>query len=46
VTLFCGAGVRGSHDEVMELAGRLHSPIGHSLRGKEWIQHDNPTTSG
>jgi pyruvate dehydrogenase (quinone) len=41
VTLFCGAGVEGAHAEVMELAGKLHSPIGHTLRGKEWIQYDN-----
>ena len=41
VTLFCGAGVEGAHTEVMELAGKLHSPIGHTLRGKEWIQYDN-----
>ncbi|MCP2168265.1 pyruvate dehydrogenase [Goodfellowiella coeruleoviolacea] len=46
VTLFCGAGVRGAHAEVMELAGKLHSPIGHSLRGKEWIQYDNPYDVG
>jgi pyruvate dehydrogenase (quinone) len=41
VTLFCGAGVEAAHAEVMELAGKLHSPIGHTLRGKEWIQYDN-----
>ncbi|MBV8953315.1 MAG: pyruvate dehydrogenase [Solirubrobacterales bacterium] len=41
VTLFCGAGVENAHAEVMELAGKLNSPVGHSLRGKEWIQHDN-----
>ena len=41
VTLFCGAGVEGAHAEVMELAGKLQSPIGHTLRGKEWIQYDN-----
>lgn len=46
VTMFCGAGVQGAHAEVMELAGKLHSPIGHSLRGKEWIQHDNPYDVG
>jgi pyruvate dehydrogenase (quinone) len=46
VMLFCGAGVEGAHAEVMELAGRLHSPIGHSLRGKEWIQYDNPYDVG
>jgi pyruvate dehydrogenase (quinone) len=41
VTLFCGAGVQGAHTEVMELASRLQSPIGHSLRGKEWVQYEN-----
>jgi pyruvate dehydrogenase (quinone) len=46
VTLFCGAGVEGAHAEVMELAGKLYSPIGHSLRGKEWIQYDNPYEVG
>ena len=46
VTLFCGAGVRDAHAEVMALAEKLHSPIGHSLRGKEWIQHDNPYDVG
>jgi pyruvate dehydrogenase (quinone) len=46
VTLFCGAGVRAAHDEVMALAGKLHSPIGHSLRGKEWVQYDNPYDVG
>ena len=46
VTLFCGAGVRDAHDEVMALAAKLQSPIGHSLRGKEWVQHDNPYDVG
>ena len=46
VTLFCGAGVAGAHAEVMELAGKVCSPIGHSLRGKEWIQYDNPYEVG
>jgi pyruvate dehydrogenase (quinone) len=46
VTLFCGAGTRDAHGEVMELAGRLQSPVGHSLRGKEWIQYDNPYDVG
>ena len=46
VMLFCGAGVRDAHAEVMELAGRVHAPVGHSLRGKEWIQYDNPYDVG
>ncbi|HEV3360967.1 MAG TPA: pyruvate dehydrogenase [Pseudonocardiaceae bacterium] len=46
VTLFAGAGVRGAHAEVMQLAETVHAPIGHTLRGKEWIQFDNPYDVG
>jgi pyruvate dehydrogenase (quinone) len=46
VTLFCGAGVEGAHDEVMALAGKVFSPVGHTLRGKEWIQYKNPYDVG
>ncbi|SDO52338.1 pyruvate dehydrogenase [Actinacidiphila guanduensis] len=41
VTLFCGSGTAGAHDEVMAFAERVKSPVGHALRGKEWIQYDN-----
>ncbi|QKW39576.1 pyruvate dehydrogenase [Actinomadura sp. NAK00032] len=44
--LFCGSGVKDAHAEVMELAHRLLSPVGHALRGKEWIQYDNPFDVG
>ncbi|MER7076803.1 pyruvate dehydrogenase (quinone) [Saccharopolyspora kobensis] len=43
---FCGAGTRGAHEEVMELAARVNAPVGHALRGKEWIQYDNPFDVG
>ncbi|WP_214413018.1 pyruvate dehydrogenase [Sphaerisporangium fuscum] len=46
VTLFCGAGCQDAHGEVMTLAGKVLSPVGHSLRGKEWIQYDNPFDVG
>ncbi|RCW42914.1 pyruvate dehydrogenase (quinone) [Halopolyspora algeriensis] len=46
VMLFCGAGTRGAHDEVMRLASVLNAPVGHALRGKEWIQYDNPYDVG
>ncbi|WP_016699505.1 pyruvate dehydrogenase [Actinoalloteichus spitiensis] len=46
VTLFCGRGTQGAHDLVMRLAERLKAPVGHALRGKEWIQYDNPFDVG
>jgi pyruvate dehydrogenase (quinone) len=46
VTLFCGRGAAGAHDEVLALAERLKAPVGHALRGKEWIQYDNPYDVG
>jgi pyruvate dehydrogenase (quinone) len=46
ITLFCGSGTAGAHAEVMEFAGKIKSPVGHALRGKEWIQYDNPFDVG
>ena len=46
VTLFCGAGCAGSHDEVIQLAGKLQAPIVHTLRGKEHIEYANPYDVG
>ncbi|MBP2405794.1 pyruvate dehydrogenase [Streptomyces syringium] len=46
VTLFCGSGTAGAHDEVMGFAERVKAPVGHALRGKEWIQYDNPYDVG
>ncbi|MGW5097372.1 pyruvate dehydrogenase [Streptomyces nodosus] len=46
VTLFCGSGTAGAHTEVMEFAEKIKAPVGHALRGKEWIQYDNPYDVG
>jgi pyruvate dehydrogenase (quinone) len=46
VTLFCGAGCAGAHDEVIALARKLKSPVVHSLRGKEHVEYDNPFDVG
>ena len=46
VAIFAGAGVEGAHDEVIALADALKAPIGHSLRGKHFIQYDNPFNVG
>jgi pyruvate dehydrogenase (quinone) len=46
VTLLCGAGCAGAHDEVVELAGILKAPIVHAFRGKEYLEYDNPYDVG
>jgi pyruvate dehydrogenase (quinone) len=46
VTLLCGAGCAGAHDEVVTLARKLKAPIVHTLRGKEHIEYDNPNDVG
>ncbi|GGC92576.1 pyruvate dehydrogenase [Tersicoccus solisilvae] len=46
VAIFAGAGVAGAHDAVIDLAAKLQAPIGHSLRGKDFIQYNNPFDVG
>ncbi|UUE19795.1 ubiquinone-dependent pyruvate dehydrogenase [Microbacterium sp. J1-1] len=46
VTILAGAGVEGAHDEVIALADTLGAPIVHALRGKEFIEYDNPFDVG
>ncbi len=46
VTLLCGSGCAGAHDEVVSLAGALHAPIVHALRGKEHVEWENPFDVG
>jgi pyruvate dehydrogenase (quinone) len=46
VTVFCGRGVEGAHEEVMAFAEKVKAPVGHALRGKEHIQYDNPYDVG
>ena len=46
VTILAGAGVQHARDEVLALAETLKAPIVHALRGKEFIEHDNPYDVG
>ncbi|OMH31415.1 pyruvate dehydrogenase [Tersicoccus sp. Bi-70] len=46
VAIFAGAGVAGAHDAVIDLAAKLKAPVGHSLRGKDFIQYNNPYDVG
>ena len=46
VTMLCGSGCQGAHDELMALAERLKAPIVHALKGKEHVEWDNPYDVG
>ena len=46
VAIFGGDGCRDARDEVVELAARLKAPVGYALRGKQWLEHDNPYAVG
>jgi pyruvate dehydrogenase (quinone) len=46
VTILGGAGCQGAHDELVALAARLKAPIVHAMRGKEFIEYDNPYDVG
>ena len=46
LTILGGAGCAGAHAELIELAGKLKAPIVHAMRGKEFIEYDNPYDVG
>ena len=46
ITILGGAGCAGAHAELIALAGKLNAPIVHAMRGKEFIEHDNPFDVG
>jgi pyruvate dehydrogenase (quinone) len=46
VTIIGGAGCKGAHDELMAAAEALKAPIVHAMRGKEFIEYDNPYDVG
>src|ERR1700736_4884993 len=46
ITILAGAGCAGAHAELIALAGKLNAPIVHAMRGKEFIEYDNPFDVG
>src|SRR3979490_2979155 len=46
VTILCGSGCAGAHNELLSLAERLKAPIVHAMRGKEHVEWDNPYDVG
>ena len=45
-TILGGAGVAGAHEALIQLAGTLNAPVVHALRGKEFVEYDNPYDVG
>jgi pyruvate dehydrogenase (quinone) len=46
VTILAGAGCKGAHADLIATAAALKAPIVHALRGKEYIEYDNPYDVG
>lgn len=46
ITLLCGAGCAGAHASLMKLCEKLQSPMVIALRGKEYLEYDNPYSVG
>jgi len=46
VTLFCGIGAADAHESLMAVCEKLKSPVVHTLRGKPFVEYDNPYDVG
>lgn len=46
ITVFCGYGAADAHQSLIALCNKLSAPIVHTLRGKPFIEYDNPYDVG
>jgi pyruvate dehydrogenase (quinone) len=46
ITILGGAGCADAHRELLDIASALKAPIVHALRGKEYIEYNNPFDVG
>ncbi|MFA5047347.1 MAG: thiamine pyrophosphate-dependent enzyme [Paludibacter sp.] len=46
ITVYCGLGAAEAHDEIIQLAEKLKSPVAYSYKAKMAIQYDNPYEVG
>ncbi len=46
VTIFCGIGAADAREPLMKLCQLVQAPIVHTLRGKPYIEYDNPYDVG
>ena len=45
-TLLCGSGCAGAREEVLAVAGAHQAPVVHAMRGKQFVEWDNPFDVG
>lgn len=46
ITVFCGIGAANAHQSLMELCDTLQAPMVHTVRGKPYLEFDNPYDVG
>jgi pyruvate dehydrogenase (quinone) len=46
ITILCGSGCQGAHDDLVALGERLQAPMVHTMRGKEYVEWANPCDVG
>lgn len=46
ITLFCGIGCKGAHEEVIALSEKLNAPVAYTFKGKMEVQYENPYEVG
>ncbi len=46
ITIYCGVGAKGAHDQLVKLASVIKAPIAYSFKSKLAIQYDNPYEIG
>lgn len=46
ITLFCGIGCKGAHEEVIALSEKLFAPVAYTFKGKMEVQYENPYEVG
>jgi pyruvate dehydrogenase (quinone) len=46
ISVLCGSGCAGAHDQLLGLGAKLKAPMVHALKGKEHVEWDNPYDVG
>jgi pyruvate dehydrogenase (quinone) len=46
ITILAGIGCAGAHAELLQVAAALQAPVVHALRGKEYVEPNNPYDVG